>query len=132
MKSDPNVEAKLTFRLKNNMRNLVNFNASSGKSENLYFDEVLLSKVCNVWAQKGTDELFVKNYLWFQKSNKEFSKQVVEIKIDKSSVYTVLAEGIYFLDKNSPLNFKFLKNLKNIFSCPNSSCGFWNQESVLV
>ena len=38
LKSDPNFEGKLTFCLKNNMTNLVNFNASSGKSENLHFD----------------------------------------------------------------------------------------------
>ena len=42
LKSDPNFEEKLTFCLKNNMRNLMNFNASCGKSENLHFDELLL------------------------------------------------------------------------------------------
>ena len=50
LNSDPNFEEKLTFRLKNDMRNWVNFNASSGKSENLHFDGLLLLKVCNVWA----------------------------------------------------------------------------------
>ena len=34
----PNFEEKLTFYLKNDMRNLVNFNAGGGKSENLHFD----------------------------------------------------------------------------------------------
>ena len=38
-------EEKLTFGSKNDMRNLVNFNASSGKSENLHFDMLLLSKI---------------------------------------------------------------------------------------
>ena len=37
LKSDSNFEEKLTFCLKNDMRNLVNFNLSSGKSENLHF-----------------------------------------------------------------------------------------------
>ena len=37
MKKDPNFEEKLTFYLKHDMRNLVNFNLSSGKSENLHF-----------------------------------------------------------------------------------------------
>ena len=32
--------------------NLVNLNASSGKSENLYFDKLLSSKVYYVWAKK--------------------------------------------------------------------------------
>ena len=45
---DPNFEEKLTFCLKNNMRNLVNFNQNSGKSENLHLDGLLLQKVCNV------------------------------------------------------------------------------------
>ena len=31
LESDPNFEEKLTFYLKNDMRNLVNFNANSGK-----------------------------------------------------------------------------------------------------
>ena len=39
---DPNFEEKLTFCLKNDMRNLVNFNQNSGKSENLHFDGLLL------------------------------------------------------------------------------------------
>ena len=35
-------EEKLTLGSKNDMRNLVNFNASSGKSGNFYFDVLLL------------------------------------------------------------------------------------------
>ena len=37
LKSDAKSEEKLTLGSKDDMRNLVNFNASSGKSENLYF-----------------------------------------------------------------------------------------------
>ena len=48
LKSDPNFEEKLTFCFKNDMRNLMNFNSSSGKSENLHFDGIFLAKVCNV------------------------------------------------------------------------------------
>ena len=43
-----NFDKKLTFYLKNDMRNLVNFTLSSGKSKNLHFDEPVLQKVCNV------------------------------------------------------------------------------------
>ena len=50
--SDPNFDEKLTFCLKNDMKNLVNVNASSGKFENLLFDELILSKESNVWAKK--------------------------------------------------------------------------------
>ena len=44
-KSDAKFEEKLTLGSTNDMRNLLNFNASSGKSENLYFDVLLSSKV---------------------------------------------------------------------------------------
>ena len=43
LKSDVKFEEKLTLDSKNDMKNLVNFNASSGKSENLHFDVLLLS-----------------------------------------------------------------------------------------
>ena len=48
MKSDAKFEEKLTLGSKNDMRSLVDFNASSGKSGNLHFDVLLFSKVCYV------------------------------------------------------------------------------------
>ena len=36
LKSNPNFEEKFTFCLKNYMRNLMNFNSNSGKSDNLH------------------------------------------------------------------------------------------------
>ena len=42
LKSDAKFEEKLTLGSKNDMRNLVNFNARSGKSGNLHFDVLLL------------------------------------------------------------------------------------------
>ena len=44
LKSDAKFEEKVTLGSKNGMRNLVNYNASSGKSENLYFDVLLCRK----------------------------------------------------------------------------------------
>ena len=44
-KSDVKFEEKLTLGSKNDMRNLVYFNANSSKSKNLHFDVLLLSKV---------------------------------------------------------------------------------------
>ena len=38
LKNDEKFEEKLTLGSKNDMRNLVNFNESSGKSENSHFD----------------------------------------------------------------------------------------------
>ena len=48
LKSDPIFEEKLTLFVGKNLRNLVNFSSSSGKSENLHFDRIFFSKVCNV------------------------------------------------------------------------------------
>ena len=58
LKSVTKFEEKVTLGFKNDMANLVNFNASSGKSGNLQFD-VLLSKVYYVWAKKSRDKLCV-------------------------------------------------------------------------
>ena len=57
LKSDAKFEETLILGSKNDKRNLVNFNASNGKSENLHFDVVLLSIAHKVSAKK------VQNYL---------------------------------------------------------------------
>ena len=44
LKSDAKFEEQPTLSSKNDMRNLLNLNASSGKSENFHFDVLLLSK----------------------------------------------------------------------------------------
>ena len=43
---------KMTFSSKNKMRNLLNFDADNGKSENLHFDVLLLSIAYKVSAKK--------------------------------------------------------------------------------
>ena len=48
LKGDAKFEEKLTLDSKNDMRNLVNFNASSGKSGDSHFDVLLLSTACKV------------------------------------------------------------------------------------
>ena len=45
-------QVKLAHGFKNDMTNLVNFNASSGKSKNLHFDVLLLSLASKVSAKK--------------------------------------------------------------------------------
>ena len=59
LKSDAKFEEKLTLGSKRNLelRNLVNFNASSGKSENLHFDVTFVESIC--LSQKSTEELHV-------------------------------------------------------------------------
>ena len=58
---------KTNFLLKNNMRNLMNFNSNSEKPENLNFDVIFLSKVCNVWAKIIQTNCVVKSDLWYKK-----------------------------------------------------------------
>ena len=48
LKSYTKFEEKLILGSKNDVKNLVNFNASNGKSENLHFDVLLLSIVYKV------------------------------------------------------------------------------------
>ena len=52
IKSDARFEEKLTLGSKNYIKNLMNFNANSGKSKSLQFDVLLLSKVYYVLAKK--------------------------------------------------------------------------------
>ena len=52
-KNDAKYDEKLNLGSKNDMRNLVNFNASSGKSENLHFDVLLLSIAYKVSAKNA-------------------------------------------------------------------------------
>ena len=52
LKSDAKLKRKLTCGLKKDIRNLVNFHASSQKSENLHFDGLLLSKAYRVLDEK--------------------------------------------------------------------------------
>ena len=54
----PKFEEKLTLGSKNDMRNLVNFNMTSGKSESLHFDVLLFAIASKVSAKKVQ-----KNYL---------------------------------------------------------------------
>ena len=50
--SDAKFEEKLALGSKNDMKNLVNFNTSNGKSENLHFNVLLLLISYKVSAKK--------------------------------------------------------------------------------
>ena len=58
LKSDAKSNEKLTRGLKHDLRNLVNFHASSRKFENVHFDGTVLSK-----AYKDLDERVQKSYV---------------------------------------------------------------------
>ena len=51
LKSDAKFEEKITYGLKNDMRNLANLYQSTWKFQNWDFDGILLSHVENVWAK---------------------------------------------------------------------------------
>ena len=70
--SDAKFEEKLALGSKNDFRNLVNFKASSGKSENLHFDVLRLSIAYKVSAKKVQ-----KNYLsWHWKKIQNFQEKL--------------------------------------------------------
>ena len=52
VKSDAKFEEKLTLGFKNDMKNLLNFDASSGRPENVHFDVLTLSVAYKVSAKK--------------------------------------------------------------------------------
>ena len=58
VKSDAKFEEKLTLGSKKDMKDLVYFNVSNGKTENFYFDVLLVSIAYKVSAKKVK-----KNYL---------------------------------------------------------------------
>ena len=58
LKGDAKFKGKLTRGFKNDLRNLVNFHASSRKSGNLHFDGLLLAK-----AYKDLDEEVQKSHV---------------------------------------------------------------------
>ena len=73
LKVDAKFKGKLTPGLKNDIRNLVNFQAKSRKSENLHFDGVLLSKAYkDLDKKKNTEE----RCLMTLKSDAKFFKKL--------------------------------------------------------
>ena len=72
MKIDAKFKEKLTRGSKNDMRNLLNFNATSGKPHNLHFDVLLLSIAYKVSANQVR-----KNYLsWHLKKDPHFEEKL--------------------------------------------------------
>ena len=74
LNGDAIFKEKLTGGLKNDIRNLVNFHASSRKSENLHFYEFVLSK-----AHKVLDEKVQKSYV-------SWHRRVIQRKANSSEI----------------------------------------------
>ena len=110
MKSDAKFEGKLTLGFKNDRKNLVNTNVSSGCLKICTLIGYFCRKQVIFELKKIQRDCVVKNDLWFQKRHQSFGKfshKQLKVMLDKSSVYNVLAEGMYFLAKCSPSNFNF-------------------------
>ena len=97
LKSDAKFEEKLILGTKNHTKNLVNFNVSSGKSENFHFDVLLLSKVYYVWVKKYRGVMCNNTGEWckiwggtdlcFGKWHEEFGKFLTQLlKVSKFSL----------------------------------------------
>ena len=76
LKDGAKFNGKLTYGLKNDIRYLVSFHASSQRSGNFHFDGLLLLKVCNVWDKKNIEELCRKK--WFMISKNDINKKFGE------------------------------------------------------
>ena len=61
LKGDAKLKGKLTLGSKNHMRNLVNFNASSGKSENLHFALLSIAYKAQVKSTEETPLMTLKS-----------------------------------------------------------------------
>ena len=72
LRTDAKFEEKLTLVSKNDMRNLINFNATSGKSEKLHFDVLLLSTAFEV----STKKVNLSKYLMTLKSDPNFKEKL--------------------------------------------------------
>ena len=72
LRTDAKFEEKLALVSKNDMRNLINFNATSGKSENLHFDVLLLSTAFEV----STKKVNLSKYLMTLKSDPNFKEKL--------------------------------------------------------
>ena len=71
LENDTRFEEKLAHGFKNNMTNLVNFNASSGKSETLHFDMLLLSIAYKVSGKKVQKSYLLWHWRVIQTLNKK-------------------------------------------------------------
>ena len=84
LQADVKFKGKLALGFKNDKRNLVNFHASSWKSDNLHFDGFLLFKAYKVLDEKIKDSYVSWNSIvmqslketdsWFQEWHEELSK----------------------------------------------------------
>ena len=68
--------AKFKGKLKNDIRNLVNFHASSRKSENLHFDGLFLSKAYEVLDEKVMTLMRLMTHLMTLRSDAKFEEKL--------------------------------------------------------
>ena len=76
LKNDAKYEEKLILGSKNDMKNLVNFNGNSGKSENLPFDGLLLSIAYKLLVKKVQNRYLSWHKEWM-KSDPNFEEKLI-------------------------------------------------------
>ena len=109
LKDDAIFKGKLTRGLKNNIRNLAKFHASSWKSKNLHFNGLILSK-----ANKVLDKKVQKSYVswqwrvtqsdsWFHKWHQQFDEfQCEQWQVWKFALCcSTFVESILYLSQKS-------------------------------
>ena len=114
LKSDANFEEKLSLYSKNDMTNLVDFNASSDKSENLHFDVLLLSIVSKVSAEKVQE-----NYLsWHLKKIQTLKKNWLFVSKMTWEIWGTLTRAVESPKICTLMGYfcrKYLKNTEELF-----------------
>ena len=140
LKRNAKFKRKLTCGLKNDIRNLVNFHASSRKSENLHFVQMLLLK-----AYKDLDEKIQRSYIsWQQRVMQSLKKnwllvsnmtwriwwiftQESKIQAQESKNFTSIS---YFCPKYMRLELKKYRGV--IFHDSEQWCKIWINPDLVV
>ena len=90
LKGDAKFKGKLTCGLKNNIRNLVNFHASSRKYDNLHLYQIILSK-----AYKDLEEKIQKSYvLWHWKVMQSLKKNWLVVSNTTWGIWWILTQPL--------------------------------------
>ena len=107
LESDAKFEGKLALGFEYDMVTLANFNASSGKSENVHFDVILLSI-----AYKNLAEEVLKNYLsWHWRVNQTLKKNSIFVRKMAWEMWRILTRAV-----NLHFDGIFMSNLCNVWA----------------
>ena len=101
------------------------FSPNHSKVQKFHFDGLFLSKVYEVWAKKIQRSYLSWHWTVMQNLNKPWP---CGFKNGMRNLVNLNASS----GKSENLHFDVLDFPLLVWSCPNSLCDFWNQESVFV